>query len=455
MLATKKAWHTSMSIINDPLREPDAKVRVFLECTTTWAFGGNTGIQRVVRNVITHARSLGRALDIACEPAVWKDWRWEFIGGLSAEPALGREWDTLGVRLLKVAHRWASASPYPFRNVLFDYRIKRFLRSIVLLMGNILATSRYRASGCGVNFEPGDVLFLLDSSWHVPIWPGVAAARRRGARVGIMLYDLVPVLMPEMCAQELVASFQRWIRQAVRHADFFVCISRDMVEECRRHLEFHFPELQRRRVPFDSVRLGAELDLSASSAEIRHAVREVFQTPGQAYISVGTIEPRKNHWYLLDAFDLAWTQGTDASLCIVGKKGWKCDHVLERIERHPQLGKRLFMFNDLSDGELKHCYGKARAAILPSVAEGFGLPVVEALSLGCRVWASDIPVLREVGGDYCLYFDLGSPQSLAELIMRDERGELGGASRPLAEFHWPDWQESCRELLQKILELGR
>ena len=228
-----------------------------------------------------------------------------------------------------------------------------------------------------------------------------------------------------------------------------------MVEECRRHLELNFPELQRRRVPFDSVSLGAELDLSGSTNEIRRAVREVFETPGQPYISVGTIEPRKNHWYLLDAFDLAWTQGADVRLCILGKKGWKCDHVLERIKRHRQLGRRLFMFNDLSDGELKHCYGKARAVILPSLAEGFGLPVVEALSLGCRVWASDIPVLREVGGGYCLYFDLGSPQSLTELIIKDERGELEEPSRSLAEFCWPDWQESCRELLQKISEMGR
>jgi alpha-1,2-rhamnosyltransferase len=185
-------------------------------------------------------------------------------------------------------------------------------------------------------------------------------------------------------------------------------------------------------------------------------VREVFDNAGRPgpYLCVATIEPRKNHRYLLDAFDLAWTHGADAKLCVVGREGWKCAHVLKRIQKHPELGRRLFIFNDLSDGELKYCYGNAAAVILPSIAEGFGLPVVEALSLGCRAWLSDIPVFREVGRDYCLYFDLGSPQSLADLIMRDERGLLEGPARPPAEFLWPDWQESCRELLEKIRELA-
>jgi alpha-1,2-rhamnosyltransferase len=272
-----------------------------------------------------------------------------------------------------------------------------------------------------------------------------------------MLYDLVPVLLPEMCVPELVASFENWMEHAVRQAGFFVCISKAVAEECRRHLELRFPGLRHQQVVYGSIRLGAELDLAPSGNAIRTPVRGLFEAPGRPgpYLVVGTIEPRKNHWYLLDAFDSAWTQDPDASLCIVGKKGWKCDHVLKRIARHPQLGRRLFMFNDLSDGELRYCYGKARAVILPSLAEGFGLPVVEALSLGCRVWASDIPVFREVGGEYCLYFDLRSPQSLAELIRRDGRGKLAGTPRPLAEFHWPDWEESCRELLQKILELVR
>jgi alpha-1,2-rhamnosyltransferase len=422
----------------------------------TWAYGGNTGIQRVVRNYINQARSVSLSLGILCQPVIWKDGRWESIEALSPEPALGTGAETLGMKLLRLSQRLALACPERVKNILFDYRLRRCLRSAILVVANVLETARTNSAPYRLRFQPDDVLVLLDSSWHMAIWPGVSDARRQGARVGIMLYDLVPVVMPQMCVPELVASFKNWVKQAVRHADFCVCISRTVAEESRRYLEDRSPEFRGRDVPFGSIRLGADLDLTIPEEEIRLAVRDVFDAPRRpkTYLCVGTIEPRKNHWYLLDAFDSAWIRGAEAGLCIVGKKGWKCDHVLERIARHPQLGRRLFMFNDLSDGELKYCYGKARAVILPSLSEGFGLPVVEALSLGCRVWASDIPVLREVGGEYCLYFDLGSPQALAELIMNDDRGELAGPIRSLAGFSWPDWQESCRELLEKILELS-
>jgi glycosyltransferase involved in cell wall biosynthesis len=446
--------HAKLPIVRRQGR-PDDRVRVFLECTTTWGYGGNTGIQRAVRNIVNRTESVSRCLEVVCQPLIWGALGWQPIESLGLELAPETDQASLDIRLHRKARSLAALLPSPFGRIFFDYRVKRLLRSAVSLVSTCPLVSRYRASGNGVQFQPGDVLFLLDSTWHINIWPGVSVAKEQGARVGIMLYDLVPAVMPEMCVPEMVASFDGWVRQAVSHADFFVCISEAVAEQSRRHLEDRFSELRKRKMPFGSIRLGAELDTVNSAAVIRPALKEVFDYTGRPrpYLCVGTIEPRKNHRYLLDAFDLAWTQGAQARLCIVGRKGWKCAQVLERLQKHPQLGRRLFVFNDLSDAELQYCYRNAATVILPSIAEGFGLPVVEALTLGCRAWLSDIPVFREVGGEYCLYFDLRSPQSLAELIMRDERGLLEGPVRPLSEFHWPDWQESCRELLQKILEL--
>jgi glycosyltransferase involved in cell wall biosynthesis len=430
--------------------------RIFLECTATWAYGGNTGIQRAVRNIVNRRELVSHCLEVVCRPLIWGSWGWQPIESLGLEPAHETDEQSLDIKLLREARSLAATLPSPFGKFLFDYRIKGLFKSALFLLGGRLTASRYRAGGNGVQFQPGDILFLLDSTWHMNIWPGVSDAKRHGARIGIMLYDLLPILMPETFVPELVASFQGWLKRAVRHADFFVCISEAVAEESRRHLEECFPDLRRRKVPFGSIRLGAELDTVNSAAVVRPALREVFDHAGRPgpYLCVGTIEPRKNHRYLLDAFDLAWTQGAQARLCIVGRKGWKCAQVLERLQKHLQLGRRLFVFNDLSDAELRYCYRNAATVILPSIAEGFGLPVVEALTLGCRAWLSDIPVFREVGGEYCLYFDLRSPQSLAELVMRDERGLLEGPARPPSEFHWPDWQASCRELLEKILDLA-
>lgn len=426
---------------------------VFLECTYTWAYAGNTGIQRVVRNIVNQAGVLGQ--NLACKPIVWDDSGWRLIENLSPDPALATDEGLSAIRLLRWARNLAASLPASVGGVLFESQVKRRLKSAVLRTGKLIGAHRHRAAVQRPRFQRGDVLILLDSGWHVPTWRGVVDAKRQGARIGVMLYDLIPVLTPDLCVLDLVVTFKEWLAQAVRHADFFVCISRAVAMEAERELGALYPELRTRRPAFGVIRLGTDLDLATAASQVRPALRAIFGQPGcpSVYLTVGTIEPRKNHTYLLDAFDSAWARGSMAALCIVGKEGWKCAAVLQRIRTHRQLGHRLFLFHDLNDGEVQHCYQRAHALILPSIVEGFGLPVVEALSLGCRVWASDIPVFREVGGDFCRYFDLRSSEALADLLVKEDSGSSSESTRPLNEFRWPDWQESCAELLRRIDEL--
>jgi hypothetical protein len=114
---------------------------------------------------------------------------------------------------------------------------------------------------------------------------------------------------------------------------------------------------------------------------------------------------------------------------------------MARIRSHPRLGKQLFTFHDLKDHELQHCYRTGMGVIFPSIVEGFGLPIVEALWHGQRTLASDTPIHREVGGEHCHYFDLGSPDSLVELLIEFERtahqpATMVGLARPHS------WSES-------------
>jgi len=111
------------------------------------------------------------------------------------------------------------------------------------------------------------------------------------------------------------------------------------------------------------------------------------------------------------------------------------------------------MFNDLSDTELDYCYNHAKALVLPSQAEGFGLPLVEALYKGLPVLASDIPIFREVGKDFCTYFDISQPTSLAKIVVDIEKKETMPKVRNPEEYQLPDWKDSCRELLTKAVEL--
>ncbi len=110
------------------------------------------------------------------------------------------------------------------------------------------------------------------------------------------------------------------------------------------------------------------------------------------------------------------------------------------------------MFHDLSDAELGYCYARARAVILHSLVEGFGLPLVEALHHGAPVFASDIPIFREIGNEHCVFFDATKPESLARVVVDYETDGRLSVRRSPKEFRWPDWTESCRSLLSKALE---
>jgi alpha-1,2-rhamnosyltransferase len=125
--------------------------------------------------------------------------------------------------------------------------------------------------------------------------------------------------------------------------------------------------------------------------------------------------------------------------------------VRNRVFRHPLYGKRLFLFHDLSDAELNYCYARAKAVILPSHVEGFGLPLVEALHRGSAVFANDIPSFREIGAEHCVFFDGTKPESLARLIIDYETSGCLPVRRSPGEFRWLDWTESCRSLLAKAI----
>jgi hypothetical protein len=111
-------------------------------------------------------------------------------------------------------------------------------------------------------------------------------------------------------------------------------------------------------------------------------------------------------------------------------------------------------FPDLRDHELDLCYRRSQALLTPSLAEGFNLPIVEALSRGATVLASDLAVHREVGGPHAAYFPTDDPQQLAKLIDQLScAGSLPGVLPP-ESFRWPDWTESCRHLLTETRRLA-
>ena len=433
--------------------------RILLECTHTYEPDLNTGIQRVVRNVVKESKQISYEIGVKCQLVILKRGRFLAVDKIKDRPSLR----AYIVAFLKDIYR-------KFRPILqsipFFDKIERFLfpapgrlglTTVINLFLDILLLPAMLAVHFQKRIIPrqGDLLLMLDSSWIYPIWPAVKQAKGNGSIVGLVVYDLVPITHSQFCVPELVERFQVWFDQAMDNADFFIAISQTTRDEVKRYMEANRPSAKRSNDKFESFRLGSVIDNVIRNGEVREDLKKIFESGDKPnpYLTVGTIEPRKNHKYLMDAFDEVWKECPNARLCIVGRLGWFYNEFLRRIRSHPRYKKCLFMFNDLSDTELDYCYRHAKALVYPSHTEGFGLPLVEALYKRLPVLASDIPIFREVGKDFCAYFDISRPASLAKMIMDIEKeGKMPEVRKP-EQYQLPDWKDSCRELLTKAISL--
>ena len=434
-------------------------MRYLVECTYVLDHpNDNTGIQRVVRNVIN--KLPGVREDAECVPVAFRGGDLYRVRRLAPQKYDGavsnaRRW----MRALKHRYWYAHARLHDLAILSDSPRVRGIIHRLFTLFAPLYllpaALVEFVATRWfdGERIEPltvadDDVLVLLDSSWQYDFFPQVVAFKKRGIKVVGVIYDLIPLTHPQFCDKHLVKVFEEWFDWIAQHADGFMCISKTIAEEVKEAVHLRLGTEQAQQRWYGHFYLGSELDLTVAGEEIAPSVKRVFTGGRSVYLMVGTIEPRKNHVYLLDAFELLWEQGIDVALCLVGKVGWKCEALVDRIEKHPELNRRLFMLNGLADAELEYCYREAKRLVFPSYVEGFGLPLVEALERQLPAMASDIPVFREVGGSSVSYFDLAKPASLATDIKALELP--GVADVDLDGWSWIGWQESAEQLIRGV-----
>lgn len=162
------------------------------------------------------------------------------------------------------------------------------------------------------------------------------------------------------------------------------------------------------------------------------------------FVTVGTIEGRKNHRLLLHLWRRMATEGASdvPLLVIVGQRGWEADEAIAMLDREDGIKGHVIELGRCSDDELAAVIAGARALLMPSFAEGFGLPVAEALELGTPVIASDLAVFREFADDLPTYLD-----PLAEVAWKhaveDFVGDVSERQRQLRRlkgFRAPNWE---------------
>jgi glycosyltransferase involved in cell wall biosynthesis len=202
-------------------------------------------------------------------------------------------------------------------------------------------------------------------------------------------------------------------------------------------------------LPISFFHLGADVENSVPTLGLPDDADTVLSALSQApsFLSVGTIEPRKGHAQTLAAFELLWSEGVNVNLVIVGKQGWMMESLVSRLKSHKLLNKRLFWLQGISDEYLEKVYGASTCLLAASEGEGFGLPLIEAANQRLPIIARDIPIFREVAGEYAYFFNGLQPEMLADAI-HQWLGLYAAEAAPKSDnMPWQKWRQSTRQLL--------
>jgi len=430
---------------------------IYVDCTNTVFTGLNTGIQRVVRNIVKRLSTDTQFGDKLVPVVAVNGYFYKFDADISTEFSytnlLSRIFALCRNLLNMLFMNKHREGDWPVDIANIKPKAKDIHGNVVHLSRKLMSKLfdyAYRADhiivGEKIKFNNNDVLFLSDAFWKENLIRSICNVRNTGIELIMLIYDLLPVTHPALFDSANKNSYIKCLDELLNDVRGIISISRSSLADIQKYISNMKSE-----VLFDFFYLGADFSAKGRiSGDIRIELKSLSAS-GRTYLAVGTIEPRKNYHYLLDAFDKLWEQENDIKLCIVGRVGWLCDDLMQRIKCSNVLGKRLFHFANLNDDELAYLYHGSKAVVCSSINEGFGLPLVEAMHYGKPVFASDIPVFREIGNDYPVYCDLSDSRSLASLIQTFESGNLVKQFTPQK---WLSWDESIEDLLTKLVSMA-
>jgi glycosyltransferase involved in cell wall biosynthesis len=289
-------------------------------------------------------------------------------------------------------------------------------------------------------------VYLQASPHHLDQRARVAAIlAREQAGFVCLVHDLIPIEYPEYARADGAERHRARISTVVDLCDSIITNS----EATRRSLQVYLERAGRNPL-VRVVHLG-----TAPLADLH----DPAPPPGDPYfVCIGTIEPRKNHLLLLNVWrrmseELGSTR--TPRLFLVGRRGWENEQVIDMLERCPSLHDRVTELSSMSDRAVARLLRGATALLLPSFAEGFGMPVTEALSAGVPVICSDLPVLREAADGIADYIDpLDGPAWMARILDYAAKGSLRRTAQleRLAGWVAPSWRAHIDSVLELLDE---
>lgn len=303
-----------------------------------------------------------------------------------------------------------------------------------------------------IDYKSGDLFLGLDLQPQIVVANRLfyKRLRNRGVAVRFVVYDLLCVLQPEHFPAGAAEGFAPWL-DVVNESDGIICISRSVAKEYKKWFSQN-TKVRNRNFDIDWFHLGADIKQLSPETNLQEKSAQILATLrlAKTFLMVGTVEPRKGHYQVLKSFEILWSEGININLVIVGKQGWMVDELCAILRAHPELDKRLFWLEGISDTFLEKVYAVCSCLLAASHGEGFGLPLIEAAQNKLPILARDIPVFREVAGRHAAYFKAEETKQLVAVIKswlidyQTDNHTLSTGMRFLT------WKESAAILLKKL-----
>ncbi len=321
--------------------------------------------------------------------------------------------------------------PEPRQRAEADVRRVALARCLPGRLGAMLARS----------LQPGGVYLNVG---HSNVTDRVLTVFRQDAqaRIAVMIHDTIPLDYPQFQRPEVVARFGPMLRRVRTRADWILCNSHATAADVERAMARWGP------VP---PRIVAHLGVTVAPAAPDWPRPPGFDPARPYFIALGTIEPRKNHGFLLDLWESLARDGVQPmpQLLICGARGWRNQALFDRLDSFAQRGRDLFEVPGLTDAQLSAALSGAAGLLFPSHAEGYGLPPMEAAALGVPVLCNDLAVYREVLEDIPVYASVNDiypwQKRIIALIAES------GTARERKPAAMPTWDAHFNTVLSKLV----
>lgn len=264
----------------------------------------------------------------------------------------------------------------------------------------------------------------------------------------VTIHDLSYYQFPQEFLKKDLYKLIHWTAESVQKAKKIIAVSKTTKKDIGQHFQ---SAVNKTTVIYNGFEKPEKIVVDPA------AVLSRFSLHKQKFLLfVGTLQPRKNIQVAIRAMKQIQTQHPEFKLVIVGKKGWLYEDMFRLVEQE-QVGDAVIFTDYLPDEDVVALYKTAFCFVHPSLYEGFGIPILEAMSYNCPVMCSRTASLPEIGGDACMYFDPQDPNSLVqelnELIASPSlRKELRtNGKKRLELFSWQQAGQQTLELLQSVV----